>query len=67
MEELAGPEWWLDRKGEVPQGMQPYFRLPILHYYDVRMQPTACSRLLASPVTRATVLYWFVLACPGLC
>ena len=35
MEELAGPEWWLDRKGEVPQGMQPYFRLPIVHYYNV--------------------------------
>ena len=35
MEELAGPEWWLDRKGEVPQGMQAYFRLPIVHYYNV--------------------------------
>lgn len=31
--ELAGPQWWLDRKGEVPAGKKPYFRLPIFNYH----------------------------------
>ena len=36
VEELAGPNWYLDRKGEVPAGEKPYFRLPILNYHEVR-------------------------------
>ena len=39
VEELAGPNWYLDRKGEVPHGQKPYFRLPILNYHNVRPCP----------------------------
>jgi hypothetical protein len=26
---------WVDRKGEIPEGKKPYFRLPIMNYYQV--------------------------------
>ena len=57
MEELAGPQWWLDRKGEVPAGMQPFFRLPILHYYQVGCPARlpgwpACKQLVSSARSR---------------
>lgn len=42
VEELAGPHWYLDRKGEVPEGEKPYFRLPILNYHQVAVLQ-ACS------------------------
>ena len=44
VEELAGAQWWLDRKGEVPAGSQPFFRLPILHYHQASLQraPAGC-------------------------
>lgn len=35
VEELAGPNWYLDRKGEIPEGEKPFFQLPILHYHKV--------------------------------
>ena len=36
MQELAGDDWWLDRKGEIPEGGKPFFRLPIFHYHKAR-------------------------------
>ena len=36
VQELAGDDWWLDRKGEIPQGAKPFFRLPIFHYHKAR-------------------------------
>ena len=35
-QELAGDDWWLDRKGEIPEGAKPFFRLPIFHYHKAR-------------------------------
>lgn len=32
---LAGP-WFMDRKGEVPEGKKGYFELPVFNYYKVR-------------------------------
>lgn len=26
---------WVDRKGEIPQGKKPYYRLPVMNYYKV--------------------------------
>lgn len=26
---------WVDRKGEIPEGKKPYFRLPIMNYHKV--------------------------------
>lgn len=34
---LAEPIWYLDRKGELPKGMQPYFMIPIVNYHEVRL------------------------------
>jgi hypothetical protein len=31
---LAGP-WYFDRKGEVPEGKQPFFEIPVFNYYKV--------------------------------
>ncbi|KAK9919027.1 hypothetical protein WJX75_008803 [Coccomyxa subellipsoidea] len=33
VEELTKPQWWVDRKGEIPPGKKEYFQLPIFHYY----------------------------------
>eukprot|EP00879_Flechtneria_rotunda_P008142 GHRR01008527.1.p1 GENE.GHRR01008527.1~~GHRR01008527.1.p1 ORF type:complete len:362 (+),score=138.84 GHRR01008527.1:379-1464(+) len=30
---LAGPNWYFDRKGEVPPGKKPFFRIPVFNYY----------------------------------
>ena len=57
VQELAGPQWWLDRKGEVPAGKKPYFRLPIFNYHKVRQGQTAsCSWLGGCLQTRAVSL-----------
>ncbi len=32
---LAGP-WFMDRKGEVPEGKRGYFELPVFNYHQVR-------------------------------
>ena len=26
---------WVDRKGEIPEGKKPYYRLPVMNYYKV--------------------------------
>lgn len=31
---FAAP-WYMDRKGEVPDGKQPYFQIPIFNYFMV--------------------------------
>ena len=31
---LAGP-WFMDRKGEVPEGKKGYFELPVFNYHEV--------------------------------
>ena len=31
---MAAP-WYMDRKGEVPEGKQPYFQIPIFNYFKV--------------------------------
>lgn len=31
---MAAP-WYMDRKGEVPDGKQPYFQIPIFNYFMV--------------------------------
>ena len=33
---LAAP-WYMDRKGEVPDGKQPYFQIPIFNYFMVSL------------------------------
>lgn len=33
MEELAKPQWYIDRKGEVPPGKLEYYQLPIFNYH----------------------------------
>ena len=35
VEELAKPLWWLDRKGEVPEGALGAYPLRIVHYHQV--------------------------------
>jgi hypothetical protein len=40
VEELTKPQWWVDRKGEIPPGKKEYFQLPIFHYYKVGLPPT---------------------------
>lgn len=48
VEELTKPQWWVDRKGEIPPGKKEYFQLPIFHYYKVGLPPTMVH------------LYWFL-------
>lgn len=33
VEELAAPQWWVDRKGEVPKGKLDYYQMRIFQYY----------------------------------
>lgn len=33
---MAAP-WYMDRKGEVPDGKQPYFQIPIFNYFMVSL------------------------------
>ena len=40
---MAAP-WYMDRKGEVPDGKQPFFKIPIFNYFMV-------SVMLQSKVT----------------
>ena len=35
VEELAKPQWWIDRKGEVREGQLDAFQLRVLTYYKV--------------------------------
>lgn len=35
---MAAP-WYMDRKGEVPDGKQPYFQIPIFNYFMVSLLP----------------------------
>ncbi len=53
---LAGP-WFMDRKGEVPEGKKGYFELPVFNYHQVG--------LAHFPITPG--LYWLVrwLDCPS--
>jgi hypothetical protein len=39
---------WVDRKGEIPEGKKPYFRLPIMNYYKVRLQQFAMLHVAMS-------------------
>ena len=48
MQELAGDDWWLDRKGEIPEGGKPFFRLPIFHYHKARHSTAMHYCLLCS-------------------
>ena len=54
VEALAGPEWYLDRKGEIPEGEQPYFRLPILNYHQVG-HPGVAAALPEAAAVQATL------------
>ena len=36
---MAAP-WYMDRKGEVPEGKQPYFQIPIFNYFMVSHPPS---------------------------
>ena len=44
---MAAP-WYMDRKGEVPEGKQPFFQIPIFNYFKVSvfqaavLMPTYC-------------------------
>ena len=35
VEELAKDQWYLDRKGEIPEGKSPFYRIPIFNYHQV--------------------------------
>ena len=35
---LSEPIWYLDRKGEIPEGKLPYLMLPIVNYHEVRAE-----------------------------
>ncbi len=37
VEELAKDQWYLDRKGEIPAGKLPYYRIPVFNYHQVRL------------------------------
>ena len=39
---MAAP-WYMDRKGEVPEGKQPYFQIPIFNYFKVGIPPDSTS------------------------
>ena len=39
---MAAP-WYMDRKGEVPEGKQPYFQIPIFNYFKVRSSCPLCT------------------------
>lgn len=42
---LAGP-WYMDRKGEVPQGKLGYFELPVFNYHKVPSHTAAPFHIL---------------------
>ena len=35
VEELAKPQWWVDRKGEIPEGKSDVYQLRVFHYHEV--------------------------------
>ena len=39
VEELAKPLWWVDRKGEIPEGKSDVYQLRVFHYHDVSPKP----------------------------
>jgi len=45
---LAGP-WFMDRKGEVPEGKKGYFELPVFNYHQASM-PTQTLSVYMSTV-----------------
>ncbi len=56
---MAAP-WYMDRKGEVPEGKQPYFQIPIFNYFKVSAAPLlklccGCKPLSCQPVRAAAV------------
>lgn len=52
VEELAKPQWWVDRKGEVPEGKSDAFQLRVFHYFKARR--ALLSIPLAATPTRIT-------------
>lgn len=49
---LAGP-WFMDRKGEVPEGKKGYFELPVFNYHEVSIQPSLDVLFVCSHATAA--------------
>ena len=45
---LAGP-WFMDRKGEVPEGKRGFFELPVFNYHQARHHPFLLSLVAALP------------------
>ena len=56
---MAAP-WYMDRKGEVPEGKQPYFQIPIFNYFKVSAAPLL--KLERGFTSYAVPLYTFVSA-----
>ena len=48
---MAAP-WYMDRKGEVPEGKQPYFQIPIFNYFKASAAPLLklCLHTFVMPV-----------------
>ena len=63
MQELAGDDWWLDRKGEIPEGGKPFFRLPIFHYHKARHSSARHYCLLYSCAASQEGLLWALKCC----
>lgn len=45
---MAAP-WYMDRKGEVPEGKQPYFQIPIFNYFKVHIVAVHACKFCPSP------------------
>lgn len=54
MEELAGPHWYVDRKGETPPGKKEYYQLPIFNNHQAWAHPQLIAIALShSPICAA--------------
>ncbi len=56
---MAAP-WYMDRKGEVPEGKQPYFQIPIFNYFKVSAAPllqlcSGCKSLSCYPARAVAI------------
>lgn len=61
---MAAP-WYMDRKGEVPEGKQPYFQIPIFNYFKVSLNDTLS--VLMPVALQELSAYVFACFCVVLC
>lgn len=48
MEQVLSEDCYLDRKNEIPEGKQPYYKLPVFNLHKVGLLPCVAEHPLAS-------------------